>query len=190
MRAFFYAAILLSWETGLRAFAKPLATAEENLFTLLDYGGGGGDSLFSTPNDGISAGTGGNDMSFVTTGLDNSDLLIANDGDDASSCSSEVSLGDNVDDETLALGNLDDLLTSRDLDDNTLFADSETKTCISPGVGSSRKKKPDLHIPSLREASSGVVYDTGGDCHNDHPDRLCCGISNGMSPGDCDPCTY
>lgn len=188
MRASFYAAaILLSWETRLRAFAKPLATAEENLFTSLDDGGE--DSLFASLDDGNSAAIGGDDMIFVTTGLDDSNLLIANDEGGASSCSSEVGLGDSVDDETLALGNSDDFLTSRDLDDNTIFADTEQKTCTAPGARPRRKKEPDRHLPGVPE---WVItdYDTGKDCHADHPDRLCCGIAGGPSPRDCDPCTY
>lgn len=187
MRTFLYAALVLSWESRLRALAKPVATAEENLFTSLDDGGD--DPLFSSLDDGTLAGTGANDMGVFTAGLDNSDPSIANAGDDASSCPSEVGLGGTVDDGTLALGNSNDWLTSRDLDDNNLFADSKTTTCVSPGVGSSRKKQPNPHMPNL----GGLMmtpYDSGQDCHSDHPDQLCCGIVNGMTPRDCDVCTY
>lgn len=183
MRAFFYAAIFLSWKTRFRVFAKPIATAEENLFT--SSGDGVDESLFSSLGDGTSAGIEGDDMSFLPTSLDDSDLLIANDGDDASYCPLEVGLGENGNDGTLALANSDDWLTSRDLDDNTILADSKPATCAER---TNVPKKPDPHIPSTE--FTVIPYDTGEDCHSDHPDRLCCGIANGNRPGDCDVCTY
>lgn len=184
MRAFFYAAILLSWETRLRVNAKPIVTAEENLFTSLNDDGDS--SLFSSVDDGVLVGMAGSDLTSVTGDVDDSDLLIANDGD-ASSCSSDVGLGDNIGDGLLASDTSDDFLTSRDLDDGILFADSEPKTCVAPGSGKKPDDKPEL--PRLGDLRV-IETDTQQRCHSDNPERACCGIQDGMTPGDCDICRW
>lgn len=97
MRACFCAAFLLSLACPLREIAKPVAIAEDDLFISFN---GDDRSPFSAVDDGTSAGTGGNDMNRLTAGTD-SYLLGSNDGD-SSSCSSELSFGDNVDDGMLA----------------------------------------------------------------------------------------
>lgn len=170
MHAFFYVFFAALLEPSLRAIAKPVAIADDQLFPPTDY------DLFA-----------GDDGALLKTG-DDSDLFASTDdfGDLSgaeSTCSGDISLGEGGD-STFGLDTLDNLVL-RDLDDqstDTLFAAGTE--CTARRRNKTPEVEPKVELPQL--AAPPETQTAEKKCRdNTRPVNACCAKRNGIYPWQC-----